>query len=130
MKRSALSYSVILICIILFVLFSDNLYIHKEGMGSGGDRESRMPMKSENQINIECQTAYLQNIKSTLTSPTVDKDGFVLADKDIVQKLKAVENGCKWGDKTDLEKKYSNYQNQLGTTPDKQYFNRLLTAVS
>ena len=84
-----------------------------------------------NEHNRVCQTEYLQSVRGILTGPSVDPTDGYLTTSDVLKRVNGVANACEWNNKTELEKKYADFQKKLsGDTKNPKLLNQLLIAIS
>ena len=128
MKSYRIIWIIVLVIIFVVSLVFSQVYIYdyadKENMES-----NRANLKDEENENKLCQIKYYQAIQSILTSPSVDPAEGYLTNKDVLKKINAVENSCKWNNRTDIEKIHVKFNKLLSDTDNPKQLNQLLLAL-
>jgi len=124
-------YTTLIIAIILVIV---SLYIFskfgfREMMGSSDSDEEYGTLNRE-AINRKCQTEYLSEVRDVLTGPTIDPKSGYITNKDVLIRVNAVNNTCRWNNNTPIEKQYQKFKKVLLDNSDKNQINNLLISIS
>jgi len=123
-KNTTLIIAIILIIVSLYI-FSQ--FGFREMMGNSDGEYGTVNMEA---INRKCQTEYLSAVRDVLTGPTIDpKDGYI-SNKDVLIRVNAVNNTCRWNINTPIEKQYQKFKKVLSDNSDTNQINNLLIAIS
>ena len=130
-KFSNMSYRIILgIVIAIFAFYILYIFSHTNQYRSKESYENSGNFIDKEKTNRECQIMYIDLIRGILTGPSINpKIGYV-SNKDVFASINAVENTCRWNNKSAIENKYAKFQKILADTSDKNQINKLLIAIS